>query len=122
MFRSSKSAPVKFVLLAGISLLFSAESRATHCYGTISALYVDAASNVFIRPSFRDNWLQICNSLSAWNGIDPGTCKVWISLATTLRVTKEQAVIWYPNDAVVCNTLPTYGEAPAPGYLMYYIE
>jgi hypothetical protein len=101
--------------------LFSAESRATHCYGTIDALYVDAASNVFIQPSFRNNWVQICNSLSAWNGIDPGTCKIWIGLATTLRATRDQAVVWYASDSEACNAIPTYGSAPAPGYIMYYV-
>ena len=122
MVRKLRTSPISLVLLAAIALVFSVESRATHCYGTIKALYVDAGSNVFILPSFRDEWIQICNSLSTWNGIDPGTCKVWISLATALRVTKEQAVVWYPSSSVVCSALPTYGGSPAPGYLMYYVE
>jgi hypothetical protein len=121
MVRPFGKSSLKFVFLAAISLLVSAESRATHCYGTIKALYVDASSNVLILPSFRNDWVQICNSQSAWSGIDPGTCKIWIGLATTLRVTQEQAVVYYSSASLACDTIPSYGEAPAPGYIMYYL-
>jgi len=90
------------------------------CYGTVGAIYVDSSNNVLIRPSFRNDWLQICDLVDSWNGIDPVTCKSWLALATTLRVTQEQIVISY-STSTACDALPTYAGAPPPGYIMYYL-
>ena len=112
---------LRSTLCAFTLLIIASTSDATHCYGTIKALYIDASGNVLIQPSFRNDWLQICNSVSAWNSIDPITCKSWTALATTLRVTQEQSVIYYASSTLACDTIPAYGAAPAPGYLMYYV-
>jgi len=112
--------PARYVVSALLLLTFATAPHANQCYGTIDALYVDSAGNVLIDPSFRNGWLQICNAISPWNGIDPVTCKTWIALATTLRVTREQAVVSY-SATIACDALPAYGAAPGPAYVMYYV-
>lgn len=78
------------VTAAALTLaLFSSESIANQCTGTIRGLYIDGGGNVIVNPSFRGDWIPICNVTTSSSGVDPATCKSWMALATTLRVTQE---------------------------------
>lgn len=106
------------LLMATALCASSFAAHADHCYGSIRALIVDNSGNVTLYASY-GGWYQVCNVNSTWKGVDIATCKSWVALLTTLRVTQEQADISYSSTA--CTALPHDANAPAPYYVGYYL-
>jgi hypothetical protein len=87
------------------------------CTGNITRVYVASDGSIIINPSYNGSWAQICNVGQSWKGIDPMTCAYWFSIAKTAVSQNSQVILMY-GDIDSCSTIPTYGEAPAPTYLM----
>lgn len=104
-----------FVLMSliGFGAISTQSHAAEFCRGRITHILVDALGSTVIVPTFRDDWLQICNVLQPWKGISADLCRSWKALAKTLRVAQEFETLYYA-DSTPCNLLPTYGDAPAP--------
>lgn len=118
--RSANMKSVSFLVFAMTALILSRSAHADQsCTGTISAFYISSNGAAFVQPSFSPNWLQMCSQTTSWNGVDPQTCKSWIAMVMTLRVTQEAAIMRYAGDTP-CASLPAYGAAPAPMYVMHY--
>ena len=46
-------------------------------------------------------------------------CKGWLSLSTAAQISKADVIVRYDDeDTESCSTLPTYGNAPKPNYIM----
>ncbi len=54
---------------------------------------------------------------ATWKNVTPAVCATWITYLRSAVARKSNMVIFYPED-VKCATLPTYVNAPAPGYIM----
>jgi hypothetical protein len=89
------------------------------CNGRITGVLVDNAGGVLAYSTFRNDWLQVCNVTSAWKGIPVDLCKTWVAQLTTLRISQEPATFFYSEypDGTSCLAIPSYGSAPAPGYV-----
>lgn len=89
------------------------------CDGTISKMYIDSSGGVVINPSYRYDFTKICNINVAWKGVSTETCKSWVSLALSAKLSKSNVKVRYKtNDINSCPTMPTYGSSPAPDYIM----
>lgn len=102
------------------TLLSAAPAHAANqwCSGTLSNLYIDAAGTVLVAPSWRGDYVQVCNINQAnAAGITPTTCVAWVSLMRSAVSRSAQTIVYY-SDAPACNAMPTYGAAPSPSYLM----
>ena len=87
------------------------------CRGVIHQMYIQADGGLQIFPSFRNDWLQLCNLNATRAGVTVDTCKAWLALITTLQVTQQPVTIAYPGGSA-CDALATSQYAPAPAYVM----
>lgn len=105
-------------IICALIVCFSTSAHAlVFCRGAVTGVYVDNYGGVLIAGGFSPNWIQICNVTTSWKGVAPETCESWVALATTLQVTQQLATLRYA-DGVTCDSLPAYGGAPAPHYVM----
>ena len=89
------------------------------CYGTITDLLIFSDGSIMAKPSWRQDWIGICNLNTTWKDVPPVTCAAWYTTLKT-AMTKQplpQTTIYYP-EASLCPSVPTYSAAPAPGYIM----
>lgn len=91
------------------------------CSGTIAGVYVNVNGGVNILPSFRQDWLEICNVTTTRLGVTVDVCKAWLALVTSLHVTQQSAAITYTG-STACNAIPTYQNSPAPVYVMMHMQ
>jgi hypothetical protein len=80
-------------IVFGIPTIASAQT--IWCSTKVTNLLVYGNGNAVVFPSARGAYVQFCNINSDWKGISPLTC-----------VTTD------------CINLPTFGDAPAPSYVM----
>ena len=101
-------------------MLFSNTSMAYHfCKGTIIDVWLDEYGKLYINGSWRNGHTQICDIDSIWNGMSVEVCKGWLSLSTAAQISKADVIVRYDDeDTESCSTLPTYGNAPKPNYIM----
>lgn len=87
------------------------------CTGTVKDLFIDADGGTAVWTSWRGSYVQVCNVNQTVGNVPPGTCMNWIALMRSAVQRGAQTTMYYP-DAPACNTMPTYGAAPLPGYVM----
>ncbi|MDM3869723.1 hypothetical protein QSV34_00005 [Porticoccus sp. W117] len=87
------------------------------CNGKIKHVFVYRTGEVVVLGSWMNQWTTICNLNEEWKEVSAEQCKNWYSLIQTAVVTKSPAIVYY-TDAPECSALPTYGNAPAPYYVM----
>src|SRR5262245_49727586 len=109
------------VIAASLALpLLLTFATATHasswCTGKITSILTDASGNVYVIPSFRADWIQICSITATWKGVTLDVCKSWLGTVTALRLTQETTTLYY-NEDLTCNSMANYGNSPAPGYI-----
>lgn len=104
-------------LLATATALSSPAYAAAYCDSYVDQFFTTQAGDVLVLPAFRNDWVQICNVQSAWNGVSPATCTSWLSTLISGMISRKQFTFYYAS-ASVCSTIPTYGSAPAPGYVL----
>ena len=87
------------------------------CTGTVTNLWVYSNGAVYVKPSYRADYTQICNMNAETNGISVTTCVAWFAVLRS-AVQRQSSVLVYYTDTSSCNTLPTYESTPVPGYVM----
>jgi hypothetical protein len=108
------------VLLASVFAVFGFGANGAGpqwCTGTVSNLIVNNAGIVFVYPSSRGDYVQICNINADVGGVPPTTCLIWFAVLKS-AVQRQSSVIIQYGDAPACNALPTYTNAPIPFYVM----
>lgn len=108
-------------ILANVFLaiaVFSAASIASaeYCSGKIIALYVERDGGLVIHGDWQTSYTAICDVDSTWKGVSASTCKAWLTVVTTAKVSNNDVVLKYPSHT--CSNLPVYDNSPAPAYLM----
>ena len=114
---SARCLALALMLHAGPSL-----AAAQWCSGTINALWVDSAGNVYIYPSWRADHLRVCNvneAVASAGGpsVSITTCLSWLSLLKAGNVAAKSMITHYV-EAPACSAIPTYVSAPTPSYIM----
>ncbi|WP_137940296.1 hypothetical protein [Chitinivorax sp. B] len=107
-----------------LSMMQSAEAAPIWCVGKFQKLYISESGELFVLPDWRQDWVQLCNMNADSKGITPTVCGTMFAAAKTAVSTKAVTTIAYwdresPAPAA-CNVVPTYQNAPAPGYIMLH--
>jgi len=110
---------IKLVVLALMLVLASSTAMAEPrwCGGTVSRLFMYRNGEVYVVPSWRNDGVRVCNINQDSGTVTPQNCAAWFSLLRNAATNKENTVIFY-DDAPACDTMPTYNNAPVPGYVM----
>jgi len=114
---------MKQLLIPAVALALSvcgqAHADSIYCTGSVANVLLYGDGYLMITASYRGDYTTLCSVQQTRNGIDPTTCWGWYSVAMTAKKEAKSVTINY-NDpsAVSCSTLPTYGAAPAPVYVM----
>lgn len=103
--------------LACLSMTNFTHAANTWCTGIIGNTYISADGTLVILGSWRRDYTTICNVNSARGGVAPETCKSWLSMALSAKLSQTEVTLMY-GGIDSCETLPTYGSAPTPSYLM----
>ncbi|WP_158703071.1 hypothetical protein [Allosphingosinicella vermicomposti] len=107
--------------MVGIACLSLATPAAAevYCSGYVRSAFTDGGGNVVVSPEWHPDWLQICNLNESWKGISPQICWSWFSQIQNGMANNQTNYFYYALPSqTACNSLPTYGQAPAPGYIM----
>ena len=113
----TKSIAVATGILALGTSSFPATAAPTYCAGTLSASWIRKTGDVIIESSWRQNHTQICNIRYEWKGVPVDTCIAWVAKLDA-AVTMNKRILIYYTEALSCDTMPTYGDSPAPYYVM----
>jgi hypothetical protein len=103
-------------IVFGIPTIASAQT--IWCSTKVTNLLVYGNGNAVVFPSARGAYVQFCNINSDWKGISPLTCVTWLSLLRSAVSRQADVTIEYASGATDCINLPTFGDAPAPSYVM----
>ena len=89
------------------------------CYGTITQVLTYADGTVSIFPTWRNDWINVCNLNNTVKGISPMTCVAWYAVIKSAASKQPlQTTVMFYQDMAACEVVPTYANSPAPGYLM----
>lgn len=103
--------------LALLVVSTAAAAEPQWCVGKVQRVLHDAVGAVHVNTSFRNDWLQICNTEVAWKGVAPSICKSWLASAKVAVAAGMNVTIHYA-EAPACHLMSSYGEAPVPNYFM----
>ena len=89
------------------------------CVGQITRLYIDTNTSLLVWPTWRGDYVMVCNLDASWNGVAPNVCKNWLALLQGAHHAGSTTTIYYANrPETACSDLATYSGAPGPGYVM----
>lgn len=111
----------KLGFLALILTFASSTSMAVsqYCSGKVSQLWMYSNGDLFVLPSWRGDHVRVCNINQNLGSITPQICASWFTLLRTAVSNKENTYFYYEN-APACNIIPTFSNAPVPGYIMLF--
>ena len=105
------------VLAIGFSL--SASAGNIYCSGNVVNLYVSSTGDVIFQADYRSDYTEVCNLHGNWAQISTETCYAWYSQLIAAKTHAKQVLLNYSTTAAyTCADLPTYGNSPAPQYVM----
>lgn len=106
-------------ILALVLLLCSTVTMAAAqwCSGKLTDLWMDKNGVAFVFTSWRNQYVQVCNINQTVDGVTPANCATWISLIRNAVTNNADTIIYYA-DAPSCASVPIYGAAPIPYYVM----
>jgi hypothetical protein len=107
----------KLLALICILMLSSQASASVYCSGKIKDLHVRRDGSVVIFYFPRGDYIDICNINVDRGGASATTCRGWLSIFESAIARTVDITFYYDAD-VTCATLPTYGSAPTPYYVM----
>lgn len=111
----------KIVLLVFICVSFAMAAPASAdvwCTGKVDDLYIVNNGLLIISTTYRNDYTAICNVSSVWNEVPTSMCKSWQAILQTAQVTNRDITLAYDASVQSCSTIPTYGNSPAPIYVM----
>ncbi|NKI97693.1 hypothetical protein [Rhizobacter sp. SG703] len=112
---------LKLLALSGLTLtlfICANESNAAYvCAGKIDAISQPYEGSVQLLSAqlYGDSTPRtICNLKSAWNGVDPATCKGWLAALLSAKAMSSVVNIQYNDTTTACPQQAAYGNASAP--------
>ena len=107
----------KFVCALALALSLPAYGAPQWCTGRIAHYLTWANGDVSMLPTWRQDYVTICNLQSSYKGVEPSVCVSWFALLQS-AVTSGRISYTHYQDAPACNAIPTYGNAPTPAYVL----
>lgn len=111
----------QFITMIGLSLSLASPAHAgVYCGGTapVSRILTYRNGDVLVNPTWRGNYIQICNLTTKWKDVDPSVCFAWMSKIASAISFGKPTGFWYElSDPIYCASLPTYSSSPAPYYI-----
>lgn len=108
-------------LFVGAVLAIATPAHAgVYCRGTVSVsrILTYANGDILVNPTWRGDFIKICNLKTAWKGADPTACFAWMSKIASAISFGKPVGFWYElSNPIYCSTLPTYQSSPAPVYV-----
>lgn len=101
---------------SGLVATSPASAATQWCEGTVTNVLVGADGQVMVLPSFRNDWVQVCNVGASWKSISTTICNMWVAFLTTAAASGRGITVFY-YDAPACSAMPIYSDSPAPGYI-----
>jgi len=89
---------------------------AYECNAKITNVLVYSDGSLNILHTGRGDYTVVCNLNAEWKGVSVTTCVTWFALLEAAKRRNGTVNFYYAGDGS-CATLPTYGSAPAPGYI-----
>lgn len=111
------SASLFSVLILGSSTSFAAPQW---CRGTINQELLDVGGDLYILPSWRNEWTQLCNMNGKFKDVPAAICKLWYSSVQAAVISGKSATVQY-NDAPTCDKIGAYNAAEKPNYFLLMI-
>lgn len=101
-----------------LSILLNSEYliAAYSCQVDVRRVLVYASGVINVLHSGRNDFTHICKLNGEFKGVDTVTCAMWASMLQNIQANGQRAIFYYNGDGS-CETLPTYGSAPAPVYI-----
>lgn len=97
-------------VIAVISSL--AHAATLQCDGKITDVRVWSDGSVMVKPTWRNDWVNVCRVNVFSNNIDPATCKALYTAAITAMQIKTDTTMYYGNTtAATCAAMPTLQQA-----------
>ena len=108
-------------ILASLSFAAAPVQAAQYCVGKITNVLMYADGRVLIVGTWRGDYTTICSTQGNFGNIATEVCLSWYGAALKARADNTNVTIYYPNDGGhTCADLLTYGNSPAPEYLLLY--
>lgn len=112
-----KSVKAYVLALVFLTITNVANAASAWCQTQVSNLFIEANGSVQLTAAVRADYLQICNITTTWKGVLPTTCASWVGLMRSAVARSANVILFYDN-VPSCSTIPSYANAPAPGYVM----
>lgn len=111
-----------FSVMAGLCATPMAEAQGLiNCTGVVTGLIVYFDGQVTVNGTWRGDWTTVCNLNANYGSTTPQTCRAWYAPLLTAKTQQIKVTLQYTTDAVpACNSIATYGNAPAPQYIGAY--
>lgn len=91
------------------------------CKGTVADLAHLTTGELRIKPSWRGDWVTLCNTTTAWKGIPTDVCKLWQAQVLAAQLTQAGTTLQYDStSATLCSAIATYTNADAASFLANY--
>lgn len=105
---------------AALCAITPARASDLWCDGTLANLWVNKHGTVLVLPSWRSDYVQVCNVNEAnAAGVTPSTCLSWLALMRSALQRNAQTTMYYSGvAAATCAAMPIYEAAPTPYYVM----
>jgi hypothetical protein len=97
--------------------LFASTAQAQQwCTGKVMNILTDTNGVVMVVQSAVSGggYVQFCNINAAWKGVSPALCANWLGYVRSAVARKSDMIFFY-NEPTACPSIPTGGNAPAPG-------
>ncbi len=111
------------IIILSISFIASTANASVSCVGKVNKILIYGKGTVRVFPSWRNNWVQICNLSEEKEGVSITTCAMWASMLQNIKENGGDAVFYYaPEDDSFdsCSTVPLNNNSPAPVYIGVY--
>lgn len=112
---------MKYVVtaIAFLTLNMPLQAAPLWCYGTINQFLTYSDGTVAVFPTWRNDWIHVCNLNATLNEVTPVTCAAWYSIIRTAATRQPlQTTVMFFQDGASCASLPTYSGSRAPNYIM----
>ena len=97
----------------------SAIAGTIYCSGEITNTYVSSGASLYVKGTWRNDYMRLCNLTGTVNNTNAITCSMWASYAATAMTNKKQVKIAFAdNGGVTCANMGTYSNAPKVIYVM----
>jgi hypothetical protein len=89
-----------------------------YCSGRVNAVFTETSGLLYVLPTWRGDWMAICNVNSTYGGVTPELCRSWQAMALSALLAQKDTTTYYGDSALTCATLLTYSQTSAPAYFM----